>query len=482
MSNQRPRRGLGKAVALAAAALALCALPSDGSAQGFGYQGRLVDNGEPFDGTVDIQAAVFPGAMAPDPLADPLRFQSVPVSNGLFSLELDFGNLVVDGQEMWLEIAVDGIPQEPRTRILPVPLALFALDGNPGPQGPAGPAGPAGPEGPQGEPGESVFTLVDGNAVHTGGDVLTDGAFGVAEDGTLVLSIGGVPVARILPAAVGGTPRPNVLLGAPTNTATAGINAAPILGGAENEARSNRVVVGGGFRNRAEGPEAVVVGGNTNIAEGPRSAIGGGLFNEAVGDGSAIPGGISNRAEGSTSFAAGLSARALHNGSFVWSDSSGPVFSSTGADQFLVRAAGGVGINTNNPGSFALAVGGNAAKPGGGSWSTLSDKRMKQDIERAAGGSLDRLLSLRAYSFRYTDEARATGLADDAEHIGFLAQEVAEVFPDWVAEGDGGTLFVTERGATAHLVEAMRELREAKQSRIDSLEERLAALERLLAE
>jgi hypothetical protein len=48
-------------------------------------------------------------------------------------------------------------------------------------------------------------------------------------------------------------------------------------------------------------------------------------------------------------FAAGRRAKAVNTGAFVWADSQNADFSSTAANQFLVRAAGGVGINTTNP-------------------------------------------------------------------------------------------------------------------------------------
>ncbi len=49
------------------------------------------------------------------------------------------------------------------------------------------------------------------------------------------------------------------------------------------------------------------------------------------------------------SAAAGYRAKANHKGTFVWADSKDAVFVSTGENQFLIRAAGGVGIGTNNP-------------------------------------------------------------------------------------------------------------------------------------
>jgi hypothetical protein len=47
--------------------------------------------------------------------------------------------------------------------------------------------------------------------------------------------------------------------------------------------------------------------------------------------------------------AAGRRAKANHAGSFVWADQTDADFTSTGADQFLIRAEGGVGIGTNAP-------------------------------------------------------------------------------------------------------------------------------------
>ena len=60
--------------------------------------------------------------------------------------------------------------------------------------------------------------------------------------------------------------------------------------------------------------------------------------------------------------AAGYKARALHNGSFVWNDRSitagDDSLLSTGQNQFLIRAAGGVGIGTNSPTKQLSVVGG----------------------------------------------------------------------------------------------------------------------------
>ena len=55
--------------------------------------------------------------------------------------------------------------------------------------------------------------------------------------------------------------------------------------------------------------------------------------------------------------------KAINPGAFVWADSTSANFSSTAANQFLVRAGGGVGIGTNAP-SEALNVAGNVYASG----------------------------------------------------------------------------------------------------------------------
>jgi hypothetical protein len=125
---------------------------------------------------------------------------------------------------------------------------------------------------------------------------------------------------------------------------------------------ANNSIIGGGEENiiQTNADYATVAGGRRNVI-GPNatnSAIGGGvgnvILNLAIN--AVIPGGYSNSVGGSYSLAAGRQASAAHPGAFVWADSSGTSFISSGNNQFLVRAGGGVGINTNNPSGFALHV------------------------------------------------------------------------------------------------------------------------------
>ncbi|MGE5693006.1 MAG: tail fiber domain-containing protein, partial [Candidatus Zixiibacteriota bacterium] len=125
---------------------------------------------------------------------------------------------------------------------------------------------------------------------------------------------------------------------------------AAVGGGTTNSAGAEAATVGGGRRNSASAGWATVGGGNEDTASGIMATVGGGGTNLASGDFATVPGGAFNKADGAYSFAAGLQAQALHDGSFVWSDATGfGGIASTAANQFLIQASGGVGIGTTSP-------------------------------------------------------------------------------------------------------------------------------------
>jgi len=134
---------------------------------------------------------------------------------------------------------------------------------------------------------------------------------------------------------------------------------ATISGGAVNMAGAYGALVGGGLYNSAINSYATISGGYSNLASGEVATVGGGQNNTASGTYSFVGGGYANTAAGYYSFAAGQEAQALHLGTFVWADSQLAPFSSTGRDQFLIRAQGGVGINTSTPNGASLYVSGN---------------------------------------------------------------------------------------------------------------------------
>jgi hypothetical protein len=170
-------------------------------------------------------------------------------------------------------------------------------------------------------------------------------------------------------------------------------------GGGNHTIAGDYAAIGGGQANRVEVPWGTVAGGEDNAVRGSHGAIGGGNFNslnasaatvaggvanQATGAISMIPGGETNCAGGNYSFAAGRNAKVRYangtstqggclaatssgdtsgdEGTFVWADSQATVFSSSGPNQFLARADGGVAFNTNSIGNFDdLVVGARSA-------------------------------------------------------------------------------------------------------------------------
>lgn len=167
---------------------------------------------------------------------------------------------------------------------------------------------------------------------------------------------------------------------------------------------SSFAFIGGGHSN-VVGPQslhALITGGQDNRIVGLADAatIGGGGWNLVLpnADYSTIPGGSSNVVGGSYSLAAGQNAQALHQGAFVWADSTPGPFASTANNQFLIRATGGVGVGAPPAAGFALDVAGAARATsftGNGSGltsldagaittGTLSEARIPSSIARDA--------------------------------------------------------------------------------------------------
>jgi hypothetical protein len=170
--------------------------------------------------------------------------------------------------------------------------------------------------------GGSAWSLT-GNSGTTAGTNFV----GTTDNQALEMKVNGSRALRLEP--VGGSPYPNVIGGFSSNAVTSGRFGAAIGGGLSNTVTESGGVISGGEGNQA-GFEAAVGGGNGNIASGTFSAI---------------PGGAGNSATGMFSFAGGNQAHALHDWTFVWSDGQGGPqgggISSTGPQQFLVRANGG---------------------------------------------------------------------------------------------------------------------------------------------
>ncbi|MBK6930624.1 MAG: tail fiber domain-containing protein [Saprospirales bacterium] len=175
----------------------------------------------------------------------------------------------------------------------------------------------------------------------------------------------------------------------------------------------------------------------------------------------------------------------------LWGGNSLHFDKGAGTYPFTLSAAGNLGIGTGiNPTSFRLEVNGSAAKPGGGSWSASSDRRLKQDIRPYTEG-LAAVLSIKPVRFRYNERS---GYDTKPEYIGVIAQELQASAPYMVSsvprtQADGTEtpyLAVDNSAMTYMLVNAVKEQQatierqeaeiKALRSQMDSLLSEFAAL------
>jgi hypothetical protein len=398
--------------------LTLLAAVDQAAAQGtaFTYQGQLQDNGIPANGLYDFKLQLYASSTNIGILAGPVTNTAVAVTNGLFTTVVDFGPAVFVGGSNWLHLAVQTnggsnfIGLSPRQQLTPAPYSIFSEGANAA--GLVGSIPSADFSGTYGDPVtlSSPFNTYSGNGANlsnvnasllaglaasafwqTGGNAGTTGGanfLGTTDDQPLEMHVNSQRALRLEPDTTG-SGSPNVIGGSPNNFMDAGdviggfiggggavdYNGSSypnhvaayygsVVGGYANTIVSfaNTAFIGGGDENTVAGNSSVIGGGEYNRikAAGDHGVIGGGYINTNSGEYATIPGGYGNLATGTFSFAAGDEAHALHQGAFVWADSQGSAFASTGNNQFLIRAGGGVGINMNDPGADSLSVGGTA--------------------------------------------------------------------------------------------------------------------------
>lgn len=118
------------AILLFALVQSASAAPLDSS---FVYQGQLQQAGAPAQGLYDFSFALYDELSAGVQVGSTLVVEDVPVSDGVFSVQLDFGSAAFDGEQRWLAIGVrDGLDAAsfqaltPRQQVTATPYALYA--------------------------------------------------------------------------------------------------------------------------------------------------------------------------------------------------------------------------------------------------------------------------------------------------------------------------------------------------------------------
>ncbi|MEI7732715.1 MAG: tail fiber domain-containing protein [Verrucomicrobiota bacterium] len=268
-----------------------------------------------------------------------------------------------------------------------------------------------------------------------------------------------------------------VVAGGWTNTAEA--TGAAVGGGYQNRAAGVKSVVSGGYLNVAQGECATVLGGVSGVASGDYATVAGGQGSVASGANSFIAGGYDNQATAEGAFAGGWSAYATNSHSFVWSDGIGAGAASTAAYQFIIHAAGGVGIGKNNP-AAALDVNGSVIASG---FYPSSDKNLKENFTAISPREvLDKVtgLSVTRWNFKSDQVAR---------HLGPMAQDFYAAFGLGMDDKHIGT--VDADGVALAAIQGLNQKLEAetktlhvevatKNQQVNALEKRVSDLEAMV--
>jgi len=130
MSSLTRTRSLALALGLIAAWLG-CA---DARAQGttFTYQGRLIDAGIPATGIYDLRFTIWDSSVGGSQVGFAVVVSPLAVTNGIFTVALDFGVTPFTGPQRWLQIesrAFGGpayFPLNPRQQVTATPYAILA--------------------------------------------------------------------------------------------------------------------------------------------------------------------------------------------------------------------------------------------------------------------------------------------------------------------------------------------------------------------
>jgi len=368
----------------------------------FTYQGRLTEGTNAANGAYDLRFVLYKGeADGAAQVGNTLFRDDTAVSEGVFTVTLDFGATAFNGEPRWLEIGVRPgqstgayVRLLPRQPVLPVPYAVYAqtasnLVGN-----------------VSAEQLPQTVARLNAPQTFSAANVLTNagnqfaGSFSGNGSGLTGLNAaqltGTVPDARLSanvallnanqtfrgamtfnptsgpPFAVSGTGLvanlnaqlfggyrttnfwlvgnvpggldPGQFWKLPGNSGT--VPGVHFVGTTDNKALELKVNGSRAFRLEpyAEAPNVIGGAHDNDVALNVVGAvIGGGRANaiQANAHYAVIPGGVSNVVAGDHSLAAGSRAKALHKGALVWADGSGGDFASTTPNQFRVRAVGG---------------------------------------------------------------------------------------------------------------------------------------------
>lgn len=110
--------------------LQLSTLHAQGTA--FTYQGQLLTTNGPAHGTYNLQFVLYTNSTGGTSIAGPVTTNGVVITNGLFTVVINFGAGVFTGPTNWLQIGVESngvgtfTTLTPRQQLTPTPYAIYA--------------------------------------------------------------------------------------------------------------------------------------------------------------------------------------------------------------------------------------------------------------------------------------------------------------------------------------------------------------------
>ena len=405
----------------------------------FTYQGRLTDNNAPATGVYDFQFALRDATALGNQIGSAVTNSAVVVSNGVFTVTLDFGAGPFGGAARWLEIGLrtngsvgSYFVLAPRQPITSAPYAIQALSSatvsgaisdsqlsaniprlnlgatftgtvnfNPSAGAPFTVNGAVKVPNLNADLLDGLDAAAFWNRSGNAGTSAGTDFLGTTDNQPLEIKVNGLRALRLEP---NSSSAPNVVAGSEVNKVDPGIVGATIAGGGATSyigvAYTNRVAadfgaVGGGSQNSilTSSPYSTVSGGQGNTVQG-------GSFNSTIGGGgqntiqtnayaSTIGGGVSNgiQAGGYDSTIAGGTQNAIQTNSFLSTISGGSV-NTIQTNSYVSTIGGGQGNTIQFNASFSTI--------GGGYVNTIQNDAYYSTI---AGGYVNTIQSNAYYSF-----------------------------------------------------------------------------------
>jgi len=287
----------------------------------FTYQGRLTDGGGPANGNYDLWIKLYDDSAAGTQISTTAAIDGQAVSNGLFTVTLDFGPGAIAGEARWLEIWVRTNQASagytclaPRQPLTPAPSALYAPNAGVAAVSSNVVAGAiaAGQLGTSGAPSAGQVLSFDGSSLSWatlpvvpppswtlgGNSGTTPGVnfLGTSDNQPLQLRVNGLLGLCLTPSPSGGVN----IVGGLAGSVAAGVDYGTVSGGLGNcllDAAHSSTIAGGNQNRIGVNTQLAAIGGGggntmssnswySTIAGGQGNTIGTGVGGGAIGGGS----------------------------------------------------------------------------------------------------------------------------------------------------------------------------------------------------